>query len=169
MANLRLVRFSILLSLLMATDAVAGDCRAELRPLLLAQPPDRTALLELQSFCQAEADAGDVDSLYQAALFHLGLVDFDVDRALPMIETAATQGVSEAQYWLAWQYEAGPLLPDNLQLALEWYQRAADNEHRLALNRLATAYLSGELGVAADPRKAAGFRARAERCSNSSS
>jgi len=164
MISMRRRWFSITLLLLVTGSADAGDCRAVLRPLMLQNPPDRAALIEAQALCRAEADAGDADSLYQTSLLHLGLLDFDVDRALPMIVSAARSEVPEAQYWLAWQYESGPLLPDNAELAREWYERAGANEHRLALNRLAVAYGNGELGLRADARKAAELSARAERC-----
>ena len=72
----------------------------------------------------------------------------------------------EAQYWLAWQREAGPLLPNDIALAKQWYQRAADAEHRLALQRLADAHEKGELGLSKDARLASLYRARAERCAN---
>lgn len=149
---------------LIATGAQAGECRAILRPLILQSSPDRSALLEAQKICRAEADGGDADAVYQLSLFHLGLLDWDADKAIPMIQTAARAGVPEAQYWLAWQYEAGPLLPNDEQLALEWYELASRRDHRLALDRLATAYRDGELGLSVNGRKAAELRARAERC-----
>jgi len=168
MANLRLVRIIIPLIALVvasaATDAVAGACREALRPLLLQTPPDQAALRDARKLCAAESEAGDADALYQSSLFHLGLLDWDVDAAIPMIQTAAREGVPEAQYWLAWQYEEGPLLPNDTELALQWYGLAGDNEHRLALDRLAGAYQNGELGLQANHRKAAEMRARAERC-----
>jgi len=149
---------------LMANNSMAGDCRDTLRPLLLENPPVRERLLEAQRLCATEAEAGDVDAIYQSALLHLGLLDWDPDAAIPMIQTAARGGVAEAQYWLAWQYEEGPLLPNDAELALEWYERAAVEEHYLALDRLASAYRNGELGLAIDARKAADMRARADRC-----
>ena len=76
----------------------------------------------------------------------------------------AGRGVSEAQYWLAWQYEAGPLLAHDPAMALDWYQRAAVLNHRLAIGRLADAYERGELGLAPDAGKALELRARQSRC-----
>lgn len=172
MTNLRLLRILIPLMTLVAASAVAdtaaGACRAALRPLLLQSPPDLLALREVQALCAAEAEAGDPDAMYQSALFHLGLLDWDVEAAIPMIQTAARQGVPEAQYWLAWQYEEGPLLQNDTELSLQWYELAGDNAHRLALDRLADAYQDGELGLQANHRKAAEMRARAERCKDKS-
>ena len=164
MSRLRSVWFLSAILALMANNSMAGDCRDTLRPLLLENPPDHERLLDAQRLCTAEAEAGDADAVYQSALLHLGLLDWNPDAAIPMIQTAARDGVAEAQYWLAWQYEEGPLLPNDAELALEWYQRAADDEHYLALDRLAFAYRNGELGLAIDARKAAAMRARADRC-----
>lgn len=163
MNPVRPLLFSIFASVATASVS-AGECRAILQPLLLDNPPDRGALVDAQSLCVAEADAGDADALYQSALLHLGLLDWNVDAAIPMIRSAAERGIAEAQYWLAWQYDAGPLLPDDAGRALRWYELAGDNEHRLALDRLADAYQQGELGLEPSARRAAEMRARAERC-----
>ena len=154
---------------LVATTAMAGECREALRPLMLQTPLNQPALREVQVLCTAEAEAGDADALYQSALLHLGLLDWDADKAIPMIESAAHQGVPEAQYWMAWQYEEGPLLPNDAQRALHWYELAGDSEHRLALGRLADAYENGELGLTANAIKAIGFRARVRQCKDKNS
>lgn len=155
----------LLLALGSASSALAAECRALLRPLLLSQQPDAAALAATRATCQAEADAGDADASYQLALFDLGLGGrWQPDAAVPRIRDAAARGVAEAQYWLAWQHEAGPLLPNDAALALGWYQRAANAGHRLAIARLAEAYASGELGLARDPLQAAQYRARQSQC-----
>ncbi len=141
-------------------------CREALRPVLLQANPDRALLPDIQSLCEQQANAGDPDALYQLSLLHLGLSDWQPDKAVPMIRRAAGRGVPEAQYWLAWQRESGPLLEDDAELALHWYQQAADQEHRLALDRLADVYANGELGVAANVKQASQYRARAARCNN---
>ena len=168
MISLRLVSIALVFPLLSAPAAGAGDCRAALQPLLLENPPDADALAEVRVVCEREAIAGDADALYQSALLHLGPIDWDVNAAIPRILSAADAGVPEAQYWLAWQYEEGPLLANDPGRALYWYEIAGDNEHRLALDRLATAYQNGELGLAPSVRKAAEMRARAERCKDQS-
>jgi TPR repeat protein len=154
-----------LLALALVPDVHAGECRARLRPLLLETAPDPAALAEVRRGCAAEVEAGDADSLYHLALFHLGLGgEWQPALAIPMIREAAASGVPEAQYWLAWQTEAGPLLPHDPAQALGWYERAADANHRLALARLAQAWEAGELGLPRDPRRAAEYRARQARC-----
>ena len=72
--------------------------------------------------------------------------------------------MSEAQYWLAWQSESGPELPHDQAVALQWYQRAAEGRHRLALERLATAWEQGELGLPVDEKQALRLRAEIRKC-----
>ncbi len=155
----------LILLFLGMSAARAGECRATVRPLLLATAPDPAALAAARDLCRAEADAGDADAGYQLALFHLGLGgEWQPQAAIPLIHTAAIAGVPEAQYWLAWQQESGPLLPHDEAAARDWYLRAAAADHRLANARLAQAYAAGELGLAVDARKAAEYRAREARC-----
>jgi TPR repeat protein len=103
--------------------ATAGDCRARLHPLLLQPEPAADDLARVKSLCAAEAGAGDADATYQLALFSLGLGgNWQPAEAIPLIRSAADQGVSEAQYWLAWQSESGPALPHDPAVALYWYE-----------------------------------------------
>jgi hypothetical protein len=145
--------------------ALAGECRASLRPLLLSREPEAVALDQVRQLCQSEADGGDAGALYQLALTWLGPGgQWEPDRAIPMIHAAAERGVPEAQYWLAWQYESGPLLSHDGATALGWYLRSAEANHRLALARLAEAYARGELGLPVEPNRALEYRARQARC-----
>lgn len=145
--------------------AAAGACREQLRPLLLQPAAAAPDVARVRAVCEAEAGAGDADATYQLALFSLGLAgSWQPDKAIPLIRAAADQGVSEAEYWLAWQSEAGPLLPHDPAVALGWYQKAAAGRHRLALERLAEASERGELGLPVDERKALEYRAEIRRC-----
>jgi TPR repeat protein len=162
--------FVVLLGVCSFSAAViAGECRELLRPLMLQTDLDKSRLGEVREVCVAEAAAGDADAVYQSSLFYLGLLEWSPDQAIPLIRSSAAQGVPEAQYWLAWQYDEGPLLPDDAELALQWYEVAGDGEHRLALERLARAYEYGELGLAPNIEKAILLRARAERCKDQAS
>ena len=143
---------------------VAGECQQAIRPLLLQTTPDPESLEIVRGLCAQQAEAGDPDALYQLSLLYLGLIDWDPDRATPMIQQAAEAGVPEAQYWLAWQYEAGPLLTDDHAVALQWYRVAGEGDHPMALHRLADAHERGELGLPVDREKAMTLRARAEAC-----
>lgn len=145
--------------------ASAGDCRSLLRPLLLEANPAPEALERVRSVCRAEADAGDAEATYQLSFFSLGLAgNWQPGQAIPLIRSAADQGVTEAQYWLAWQSETGPELPHDSAIALGWYEKAAAGRHRLAVQRLADAWERGELGLPVDARKALEFRVQIRRC-----
>jgi TPR repeat protein len=145
--------------------ARAGTCREQLRPLLLATEPAAAELARVRALCDAEAATGDAEASYQLALLSLGLGgNWQPDAAIPLIRDAADRGVTEAQYWLAWQSESGPLLPHDPAVALGWYEKAAAGRHRLALQRLAEASERGELGLAIDERKALAYRAQIRRC-----
>jgi TPR repeat protein len=154
-----------LLLLALASPALAGECRSDLRPLLLSPDPDPAALQSTRRLCQTQADDGDADAVYGLALFELGLGgEWRPDRAIPRMIDAADRGVPEAQYWLAWQYETGPLMPHDQEIALGWYRRAANASHRLAIARLAQAYEAGELGLPRDSLLAAEYRAKQQQC-----
>ena len=101
--NPRLLSSLLLLALSTgAVPALAGDCRALLRPLLLAAKPAPDALDRVRSVCQAEADAGDAEATYELSFFSLGLGgNWQPGQAIPLIRSAADRGVTEAQYWLA--------------------------------------------------------------------
>jgi TPR repeat protein len=147
-----------------AGTALASECYDALQPLMLEQNPDVVQVRQARAICTREADAGDVDARYRLSFFYLGLSEWRPDEAVRLIDNAAVDGIPEAQYWLGWQYESGPLLPDDHALALRWYQAAAGADHRLALERLARAYGEGELGLQADTRKASVMSAAAARC-----
>ncbi len=154
----------VLIAVVSVTGAHAGDCRTVLRSLLLSAQPDAAEIEAVRELCATEHAGGDADSGYHLALTYLGMGAWDPDRAVPMIREAAVAGVPEAQYWLAWQLEAGPLLPDDPAAALGWYEAAAEREHVLALRRLADAYALGELGLSVDERRAVELKALADRC-----
>jgi TPR repeat protein len=151
--------------LLLATPVLAGECRSQLRPLLLRSDPEPAVLAVVREVCEREAAAGDPDADYQLALLDLGAGGrWSPETAIPRVRSAAEAGVSEAQYWLAWQSEAGPLLPHDPEVALRWYRAAAASRHRLALERLAQAYETGGLGVTPDPQEVLRLRAEIRRC-----
>jgi TPR repeat protein len=162
----RLFRSLCVISLsLISAQSQAGDCRSLLRPLLLQAEPDSGELARVRSLCGAQAEAGDPEAAYQLSFFSLGLGGtWRPDEAIPLIRSAADGGVAEAQYWLAWQSEAGPMLSHDNEIALDWYRKAAAGNHRLALQRLADAWERGELGLPVDARKSLEFHAKIRRC-----
>lgn len=153
------------LALLAGAAALAGECRTTLRPLLLQQNPDADKLAAVRKVCEREAAGGDADATYQLSFFYLGLGgNFEPDKGVPLIKDAASRDVSEAQYWMAWQSEAGPFLEHDNAVAVGWYEKAAAARHRFALQRLAEAYEKGEIGLPVDLHKAQGYRAQIRKC-----
>lgn len=155
----------IILSCLWLGSAAHADCRARLHPLLLDARTEAAAVAAVRPLCEAEAAAGDVDALYQLALMDLGLAGrWHPDVAIPRMRSAAANGVAEAQYWLAWQHESGALLAQDSSAALQWYRRAAEQRHQLALARLVEAYEAGDLGLSPDPAQVMHYRALQSQC-----
>lgn len=56
---------------------------------------------------------------------------------------AAAQGDAQAQFALAFSFAAGPA-PQDYTRALEWYQKAADQNHRLAQFNLGQMFAHGQ-------------------------
>ena len=140
-----------------------------MRPLLLQDAPPPEELERVRALCSAESASGDAQATYQLSFFSLGLGGtWQPEQAIPLIRTAANRDISEAEYWLAWQSEAGPLLPHDPAVALAWYQKAAAGRHRLALQRLADAYDRGELGLAVNSRRSLELRAEIRHCAEES-
>ncbi|AIK96288.1 SEL1-like repeat protein [Candidatus Odyssella acanthamoebae] len=69
-------------------------------------------------------------------------------RALDFIREDADKGEKEAQYLVARAYEQGQGIPRDLRQAATWYNKAAEQQHPLARQRLA-ALQSVELEIAA--------------------
>ena len=74
----------------------------------------------------------------------------------------ARQGDPQAEYELGLRYESGAwdVNKDN-QKALAWITRAANAGNRIAMKTLANIYLHGDLGLQADPAKAAEWKKKA--------
>lgn len=144
--------------------ASAADCRTDVRALLVQSAPDPDAVTAARALCGRASELGDPLATYHLALLDLGPDGWQPDRAADLITSAAEAGVPEAQYWLAWQFDTGPLLPDDPAAARRWYEAAASQSHRLALLRLAEIYERGELGAPVQPRLAAEFRQRGAQC-----
>jgi len=154
-----------LCSLLSCPPLVAAtDCPERSRSLMLATDPDVAEVRSAAAACAVAYADGDTSAAYYLGLLDLGLAGWQPERAANFISVAAQGGMPEAQYWLAWQLEEGPLLPNDPVRALQWYEDAAEQSHPLALARLADAYESGELGLRRAPARAAELRALAASC-----
>jgi TPR repeat protein len=152
------------LALLHGAAALAADCRLDVRALLVQSPADPAAVAAARELCGRASAQGDPVATYHLALLDLGPDGWNPDRAAGLITKAAEAGVPEAQYWLAWQLDTGPLLRNDPAAALRWYEAAARQSHRLALLRLAEIYESGELGAPVRPLFAAELRQQAAQC-----
>ena len=81
----------------------------------------------------------------------LGLAHFiikyhdDWHGALEFLKPAAAQGLAEAQFVLAFAYEAAKGTRRNTRSALKWYEAAADHGYGAAQTRLADLYEHGEI------------------------
>ncbi|MGI9330246.1 MAG: hypothetical protein ACR2QB_05965 [Gammaproteobacteria bacterium] len=147
-----------------APMAAATDCPERSRLLMLASDPDVADVRSATAACEVAYANGDTSAAYYLGLLDLGLAAWKPERATSLISVAAQGGLPEAQYWLAWQLEEGPLLPNDPIRALQWYEDAAEQSHPLALARLADAYEAGELGLRPAPARAAELRALAASC-----
>ena len=144
--------------------AAATDCPERSRSLMLVSDPDVADVRSATAACAVAYADGDTSAAYYLGLLDLGVADWQPERAANLIREAAQGGMPEAQYWLAWQLEEGPLLPNDQSQALQWYEDAAEQSHPLALARLADAYAAGELGLRREPARAAELRALAASC-----
>lgn len=80
----------------------------------------------------------------------------------PDLEKLARDGDADAQYQLAIRYETGTHnLTQNWNLALHWFNQAAQRGHILAMQQLAHLYQTGEGGITVDPKTARFWREKA--------
>ena len=149
-----------LMLLEVSSRAFAGECREELEPLLLTERPEAT--IALFDACQAEADSGDAEALYWVSFFYFGLLESTLDerRGTQSVTASAEKGYAQAQYWMGWQSEIGGFLPQDFAAAVNWYERAANSNNWMALERLSKAYRNGELGLEPDGARAEQYAAR---------
>jgi TPR repeat protein len=151
---------TVVVLLQMMSRALAGECRERLEPLLASEQPKATvALFEV---CQVAAAAGDGEALYWVSFFYFGLLESTPDerRGVESVAASAEKGYALAQYWMGWQSEIGEWLPQDAAAAIAWYEKAADSNHWLALERLSRAYRNGELGLEPDAERAEQYAAR---------
>lgn len=108
-------------------------------------------------FLAAVPAAAQMPSDREAVEFQEGLAAYeagDAERAFEVWSDAAAQGDGLAQYGLGKLYETGLSgFPADLALAVEWYQKSADQGVPAALNNLARLFADGR-GVARDTERA---------------
>lgn len=75
------------------------------------------------------------------------------EEAIVYFRKSADQGNADGQYGLGAMHAAGEGVSKDPVEARKWITRAADQGHKQAVNALAQAYLSGELGIDEGARK----------------
>lgn len=143
--------------LIFSTTASAGECKSQLESLLVSDTDESSP--EVLALCQAESESGDAEATYHLSFFYFGTVGTEVDkrRGVELVREAAEKGYALAQYWMGWQSEIGQHLEKDDVAAVDWYQKAAESENWMALDRLERAYRNGELGLDVDKVRALEF------------
>lgn len=138
-----------------------GGCRASVHALRTQEGETREQLQETLELCQREAADGDPGAKYDLAFLYFDpRFGPNEDLAIDLVRQSAADGYATAQFWVGWQSENGDHLPKNIGEAIKWYERAADQGHWMAIDRLARAYENGELGFGRDLAKAEELRSR---------
>ncbi len=117
-----------------AEDYSEGSKHYESGDLITALPPLRKA-----------ADAGHASA--QALLAEILQQADSGPEAIAYFRKAAVQGNADGQFGLGSMLAAGEGEDKNLGEALKWITKAAEQGHKLAINELALAYITGQLGV----------------------
>lgn len=100
------------------------------------------------------------NALAQARLADLlHAAEFDKE-ALVLYQKAADQGEPAGEFGLGRSYADGTGVPRDAALALEWYRKAEKKNHAPALDALARAYRTGDLGLAKNLEQANALDAR---------
>ena len=89
----------------------------------------------------------------------LHAAEFDKE-ALALYQKAAEQGEAAGEYGLGRSYADGTGVPRDAALALEWYGKAEKKNYAPALDALARAYRTGDLGLAKNLEQASALDAR---------
>lgn len=89
----------------------------------------------------------------------LHAAEFDQE-ALALYRKAAEQGEAAGEFGLGRMYADGSGVPRDPALALQWYRKAELKNHAPALDALARAYRSGDLGLPRDLARASALDAQ---------
>lgn len=82
---------------------------------------------------------GNLNAMYKLALYYLEEEsgEHDVTKGLSFLMKAAEGNVSDAQFYLGYLYEYSMnVVPVNLSKSKQWYEKAAENGHEMAMERL---------------------------------
>jgi TPR repeat protein len=109
---------------------------------------------EGRQWLERAARQGDARAAYALALSLRSEGGRAREAALPWLEQAATGGVAAAHFLLGNAYREGEGVAVDFARAIRSYEVAAEQENPQAIQTLAEAYRSGELGLARDPERA---------------
>lgn len=87
-------------------------------------------------YYESAANQGYAGACYDLYRIYSGNKYKDEEKAIGYLKLAAEQGMPAAQYELAELYETGQILDKDLNLALQWHNRAAMNGFEHSINKL---------------------------------
>lgn len=113
----------------------------------------------LQCYLAAAQQGHSTAQLIVATIYRLGedsvwRVPVNVETSFEYTRMAARGGSAEAQYQLGYMYTAGFGVAVSIPDAARWYERAALQQHVLAMEQLYSLYVRGGPGLARDPHRA---------------
>ena len=117
-------------------------------------------LITAMALLRQAADAGHAPA--QARLADLLDVAEQDAQAVALYRKAAEQGNAAGEFGLGRMLTQGEGVARDVPEGLRWIQRAAAGDHAPAIEWLARAHRSGDLGLARDPQEAARLEARAK-------
>ncbi|HVT62166.1 MAG TPA: tetratricopeptide repeat protein, partial [Legionellaceae bacterium] len=101
---------------------------------------DKGAYEDALSLYQTAVQRGHIKAMSNLGLFYLegkkGVVAKDEKKAVELITSAVEKGHARSQYNLARMYEKGCGVEMDMDKAIEWYQKAADNGDKSAEKKL---------------------------------
>lgn len=140
---------------------VLAACIGALALASAAANPDEDFRLGSRSYAQGDVltamarlkTAADAGHAAAQALYAQILDRADSDEeAVLYYRKSAEQGDAEGQFGYGSMLASGEGVKRDVEAGRQWITRAAEQGHRLAINELAMAYLSGQLGIAPEAR-----------------
>jgi TPR repeat protein len=115
------------------------------------------------------AQTGDTRANYHMGIMNmygLGGAEFEQHVGIGNVRLAAENGYPIAQSLMGFLVERsdGTMVKTGDEVALSWWRKGAEGDHCTAVRRMVKVYQNGELGVAADPAKAAEWETRIATC-----
>lgn len=134
-----------------AKAAEQGDIVAQYRygQLLIAGTGVPQDVAEGARWMRLAADCGHVHAQVELVDCLMSIPERDTTEVFHWCKAAAQQGSPRGQYLMAQAYENLSSEPGRMELAVEWYRKAAENGSTDAQVRLGTLYAEGKI-VAAD-------------------